>query len=416
MCGIVAYIGPKKCNPDDLKILMLANMWRGTDATGYFTPELGINRSCDRVDDFFAKNEIVGTKLFIGHVRKSTYITSDKKAHPFDIDNIIGVHNGTLTSYLALEGSKYGDLELPKNHIDSEFLLGALNQDCEILKSYDGAAALVWYDKRHPNILNFYHDSLRPLFRGKKNGGMFLSSTEESLKIIGCINIKKVNECVVYAADFHHIILSQCRQIKRSPWKPEPSTRVIGYNQPNKTLLQQKDLIEIFDMDRFIKKFNNWCIFDPKKSIFSGISDESVYVGQYVIKIKRLPDTKNWICFSPSTATYEIVNIDALEAIPLLKDTYCYLMDNSNWDIEPNKVAFVEDVIENNEGRVYIVNVYDFHEEKVGENTEYIISSNGEREEFLGIQLLPIFDQDEICKFKTNFDSIETNLYKNELE
>jgi len=386
---------------------MLANMWRGVDATGYFTPELGINRSCDRVDDFFAKNEMVGSKLFIGHVRKSTYATSDKKAHPFDIDNIIGVHNGTLTSFYQLKNVKYPQLEMATNYIDSEFLLGALNYDYEILKQYDGAAALVWYDKRHPNILNFYHDDQRPLFRGKKNGGMFLSSTEESLKIIECTNIKKVNENVVYAADYAHIIQSQCRKIKRQPWKPEV-IKSTTYNTSrqgtsDKIILNSKDLDLIFNMDKFIKDFNNWCIFESKKSIFSGIADETTYIGSYMIKIRRMPGTNNWICFSPSTATYEIVNNGALEDLPLVKDQYCYLMDNDGWDIQSNKVVFIEDIIDNTDGKVYICDVYDYLEETVGDDTLYTIDSNGKRKKFLGIQILPIFNQDEIVQFKANF-------------
>lgn len=102
--------------------------------------------------------------MLMGHCRSRTVGEINKKnAQPFNTNNVVGTHNGTLAYY-----SK-NKLEGPGVHFqtDSEGLINSINirgleESVKLMESKD-AAALVWYDKvKHE--LNFYRNTERPLF------------------------------------------------------------------------------------------------------------------------------------------------------------------------------------------------------------------------------------------------------------
>lgn len=406
MCGIVAYIGTEPYDPKDIKILMLANMWRGADASGFFTPTNGIVKNTDRIDEFLAEvgNEIEPGNLFIGHVRKSTYANSDKKAHPFSFLNITGVHNGTLTGHAYLKSQKYSHIDyLENNSIDSELLIAGLNYGYDILKWYDGAAALIWYDARTPDRLNFFHDKERPLFRGYKQGlnGMFLSSTEESLKIIGCHKIVAVNENVVYIASRAGIIASRCKVIKRDPFKYSSPPARTNNSQSNITASR---LLEAFDMSKYVENFTKWAIVNEDKAIFSPITEQNHELKDLVYVLNKVPRSSYYQVFSPSTATMEFVNYDAFEFYELTKGRIFRIIDLNAWElITEQKVAVIDEIIKTDNGIYYQCDVYKYtNKDKVWEVVDILPPSD-----FLGMELAPIIDYDIYTSLEKSINKLE---------
>lgn len=198
-CGIVGFSGPGKFDKNIIKFLMYWNsIERGLDATGFFTKESGIVKDNVSADKFFAdtkSDKLQPTNLLIGHVRAKTIgINTIKNAHPFDIGNLIGVHNGTLKNHYEI--CRNYNISINKYDVDSQILYHALNEDFEketpfkILNSYVGAAALLFYDKKS-DCLYACHDEQRPLYYGYLKGNMYISSIKESLIAVDCVKVKE---------------------------------------------------------------------------------------------------------------------------------------------------------------------------------------------------------------------------------
>jgi predicted glutamine amidotransferase len=196
MCGLVGFVANEGRTSDinALTMLMLSNMKRGEHASGmYFGTE--VIKDSDIVDIFLSKNQIESSSLFIGHVRQATIgLKIKKNAHPFEHDNLVGAHNGTLTGWYALANK----MKIPTTTIDvdSDFLIKALDVNhfaeenkYDVLEQFEGAAALLWAGKTDLHTLYVFRNEDRPLFYGTREEGMYFSSTEESLKIINATNI-----------------------------------------------------------------------------------------------------------------------------------------------------------------------------------------------------------------------------------
>ncbi len=159
------------------KQLLVVNSLRGVDSTGVavvnkHTQEVKIRKSVGDVYQLLDANKF-GTvfsgvnKLCIGHNRWGTIggITR-KNAHPFEFENVVGVHNGTLKSKYKLPNHNEFDT-------DSEALYSHINNVGihKAIETVDGAYALVWYNKED-DTLNMLRNKERPLFyaftKGKK--------------------------------------------------------------------------------------------------------------------------------------------------------------------------------------------------------------------------------------------------------
>lgn len=210
-CGIIGFSGKagSKFDLQKLKMLFYVNaIERGKDSVGYYTPKNGIKKVAEEFKDLFKdgkKDNIIDTiendSALIGHVRAKTVgLNTQENAHPWEFDNIIGLHNGTLRGHTYGDdpiATKYG-LTYNSYNVDSQYLLHAMSHNfnnietdlVKALEEYEGAAALLMYHKERETIFAC-HDKERPLWYGFIGTGMYISSIAGPLHIIGCKNVQE---------------------------------------------------------------------------------------------------------------------------------------------------------------------------------------------------------------------------------
>lgn len=195
MCGLFA--GSGKIETDKLMALGVSNIPRGKDSAGigWIEPrENGKIRSviakiAEHPANAFTmtlKNDLEAASksgVMIGHTRQATQgKVSNRNAHPFLVDNIAFAHNGIIIN----------DADFGKFEVDSECLYeGIKKKDFSL---YVGCIALVWIEG---GLLHAYRKG-NPLYRGKLNGGTYLSSEREHLTRIRATNIRELAEGHVY--------------------------------------------------------------------------------------------------------------------------------------------------------------------------------------------------------------------------
>jgi hypothetical protein len=121
--------------------------------------------------------------VFLGHNRFATQgaIISDN-AHPFEFENLVGAHNGTVSKWSMKDFQGYKEFD-----IDSKIIYSHLShtQNIEdVWKDADGALALSWWDKSKKQ-LNLIRNDQRPLFfcYSKDNKQVFWASESWMLYI-----------------------------------------------------------------------------------------------------------------------------------------------------------------------------------------------------------------------------------------
>lgn len=208
-CGIIGFSAPKKTKFDKNKlgVLFFINaLLRGKDSVGYYTPVNGLKKVGKDYHTVATEENNIFEQLepdnqLIGHVRAATIgVKNENNAHPWEFKNIVGLHNGTLRDYILPEYSiakKYGFTHADYD-VDSQVLLKALDRNFETLENnllpaleeYEGAAALLMYNKSRETIFAC-HDDERPLFYGYVGKAMYISSIAHTLSIIGCKDIQE---------------------------------------------------------------------------------------------------------------------------------------------------------------------------------------------------------------------------------
>src|SRR5690606_37248331 len=177
-CGLVGFSGKGEFNLIAIKTLLLYNsvVRKSTDATGLFTPSMGIVKDVKTPNEFFKIEKYSSlieerNEVLMGHVRAATVGNKDNKeeAHPWDFGTIVMMHNGTLKNHEKL-AEKYG-LEKDSWKVDSQVLGAAIKKNFDnkepfkVLSEYDGAAAIVVYHKERDSLF-IYRDDKRTLAYG----------------------------------------------------------------------------------------------------------------------------------------------------------------------------------------------------------------------------------------------------------
>lgn len=210
MCGIcgVASHWLSTGEIDGFKQLLVMSQLRGTDSTGVFgvlDPEYKAKRG--KVFPYLYDKDTMNSSIFlsnltadaqqkklrdklfsnrtckvlVGHCRSATIgDVTPGNAHPFDTQNVIGVHNGTIRNFSNLKYVK--DFKT-----DSEILYHNISELGieETIKriGYGGAYSLVYFDKQD-GTLNFIRNIERPLYFAQSTGGdtMYWASEDWMLK------------------------------------------------------------------------------------------------------------------------------------------------------------------------------------------------------------------------------------------
>ncbi len=154
-------------------LLLLENSVKNPDGWGFYTKKTGIVKSEKQaLYDTELQNKIEGItdNIFLGHVRLSSYYykqnvnlkCNPKDSHPFEQDNLILAHNGSLHRKFPAQANE--------GVIDSEDFAIELNKEYELVKDmktaitntygkYDGTFAFLILNKKE----NKYY-----IVRGKK--------------------------------------------------------------------------------------------------------------------------------------------------------------------------------------------------------------------------------------------------------
>ncbi len=207
MCGISAYSGKvnKVCNPYKIKLLMFYNEDRGKDSSGiYSLANGGITKSLGKTSaSLLVDTEILPDNLIIGHTRQPSRGTSNlANTHPFELENTVLVHNGTIDNVYDI--CKEEDWNYDAGKADSRYILDLFIKHKKakiVIPKLEGIANLIIHDKNKPNIFYVYKHPMRPLYKGKCDEGLYISSTKEGLQAIDCINIEEFKDHYFYTVE-----------------------------------------------------------------------------------------------------------------------------------------------------------------------------------------------------------------------
>lgn len=181
MCGHVGVAGTLgKKEVDAFNQLLVADTFRGPHSTGVATVSRGANPEVELfkravpawelVNEYKQYDRLVtqGKTVFLGHNRwATTGKVNHANAHPFNFENLVGAHNGTIRYQAGI-----GDLEgYSRMDTDSECLFYNIDKHEDgpagvipnLVSGSNGAWALVWYDKQ-ANSINFLRNKERELY------------------------------------------------------------------------------------------------------------------------------------------------------------------------------------------------------------------------------------------------------------
>ena len=194
MCGLFGFFDvsdklTSKEKSDIMKNGLFVSAFRGTDSTGLYSYDgassdlhKSLLASPQWVADYTTSNTPLrkagSSQLTIGHVRNSSYGMPiiEQNAHPFQIEDVILAHNGTL-SY-GWENTLGNEFD-----VDSKALAKAISEKGLewVTENVEGAMSLVWHNT-NDNTINFFRNTERPMhflsLKGKED--VFIYGSEAS--------------------------------------------------------------------------------------------------------------------------------------------------------------------------------------------------------------------------------------------
>lgn len=243
-CGIFGFISTNNnFDVNKAKILFLYNYARGSDSCGFYTPTSGVVKKKGKVLDNLPEFIIPEDNVIVGHTRQATVgVVNDSNAHPFEYKDIICVHNGFIKNWK--ENLEQLGISTVGISVDSEAfakLVGEVGINKAIESLPGSAIATIIYNKVEKQLY-IYRNKERPLYRGNLDKGTYISSTEDSLKAIGCTKIKEFKENYLYTIKNENIESSIKVTAKEKPIVP--SNKILHWgkcvNEFNKNLTLNK--------------------------------------------------------------------------------------------------------------------------------------------------------------------------------
>lgn len=224
--------------------------------------------------------------ILMGHNRYATKgAINEANAHPFEFENLIGAHNGTLVAPHLLPG-------WPKYDVDSEALYDNLSANGlkHTVDRLDGAYALTWIDKTNDSM-NFLRNSERELFycTSEDNKTLYWASESWMLHVALGRNGVKYKNPVMFEEMFHYqfnIELGFSTMV--GPLAKPKATKYVEYvapqknygsyfgrySQPQKSLPQKthKEISKEEEMKALREVIGTEILFSPYKVVKGGHS------------------------------------------------------------------------------------------------------------------------------------------------
>src|SRR3982751_463296 len=171
MCGIVAYVGPRKASDVIIKGLKRLE-YRGYDSAGIavMNGSLNVFKKKGKVSELeaFIKDKNLDSHIGMGHTRWATHgAPNDENAHPHysASGNLAIIHNGIIENYAALKQDLLNKGHRFLSETDTEVFIHFVediksNENCPLeeavrlaLTKVVGAYAIVVMSSEYPNKL-----------------------------------------------------------------------------------------------------------------------------------------------------------------------------------------------------------------------------------------------------------------------
>jgi len=171
MCGVCGICFSPRLKQQSatqiFSLLLKENKKRGKDSTGI----VYLNKKNAEIYRGFLAGNFVGdllfprktTRGFFGHVRYATIgsKTDIRNVHPFETENIVGAHNGTIFNYKWLK--RHFNL-VTTSDCDSEVIFRLIDQEgVDALKYVIGTFTIVYYYKDKPTEVYALTNGAKPL-------------------------------------------------------------------------------------------------------------------------------------------------------------------------------------------------------------------------------------------------------------